>query len=111
MLHLDKIRQAADIYLLDGLKNKQICPQETHGTRGDSIWIKAFQNVSSEAVVAAAWDEVNAPSQLAANDLEIRRAAVCQLRTAAVTDGFTQQIGSGVLVWLEGSLKNFAVHE
>lgn len=62
---LDEIWQTAAIYLSDRLRNRQMFPQEAHGTKGDSIWIKAFQDVSSEAVAAAAaaWDEVNAPSQ------------------------------------------------
>lgn len=63
---LDKIWQTAAFYLSQKPKNKQIRPQEAHGTKGDSVWIKAFQDVSSEAAVvtaAAARDEVNASSQ------------------------------------------------
>lgn len=56
------------------------------------------------------WGECCLPTR-AGSDLEIRRAAVCQLRTAAVTDGFTQQIASRVPVQLVGSLKNFTVQE
>lgn len=65
VLRLDEIWQSLGIYLSDRPKNNQIGPQGAHGAGGeggDSIWFKAFRNMSSEAA-AAARDEVNAASQ------------------------------------------------